>query len=131
MILSMIKNTPDQTCTTTELTHTTAKVAQTPEKKQKQLTVEWKDSSIIVNNMNSLPNTKEYLLKEYVDVFQGIGTLPGGPYHIRLKQYYQPVQHPPHSVTLVMQKAYMAELDRLLLQCLTSEVHDHRKWAYL
>ena len=28
---------------------------------------------------HSLPTTKDYLLQEYVDVFQGIGTLPGGP----------------------------------------------------
>ena len=27
---------------------------------------------------HSLPTTKDYLLQEYVDVFQGIGTLPGG-----------------------------------------------------
>ena len=38
---------------------------------------------------NSLPTTKEFLLKEYVDIFKGIGTLPGGPYHIRLKEHYQ------------------------------------------
>ena len=35
------------------------------------------------------------MLKEYSDIFKGIGTLPGGPYHIRLKEQYKPDQHPP------------------------------------
>ena len=35
---------------------------------------------------HSLPTTKDYLLQEYADVFQGIGTLPGGPYRIQLKE---------------------------------------------
>ena len=33
---------------------------------------------------------KEYILKEYHDIFKGVGTLPGGPYHIRLKEQYRP-----------------------------------------
>ena len=39
------------------------------------------------------------MLKEYSDVFKGIGTLPGGPYHIRLKEQYKLVQHPPQICT--------------------------------
>ena len=53
------------------------------------------------------------MLKEYSDVFKGIGTLPGGPYHIRLKEEYRLVQHPPRSVPVAIQSAYRAELDRL------------------
>ena len=44
---------------------------------------------------HSLTMTKDYLLQEYADVFQGIGTLPGGPYRIQLIEGYKPVQHPP------------------------------------
>ena len=40
---------------------------------------------------HSLPTTKEYILKEYADVFTGIGTLPGTAYHIELKEDYNPV----------------------------------------
>ena len=32
-----------------------------------------------------LPTTNEYILHEYADVFKGVGTLLGGPYHIKLK----------------------------------------------
>ena len=38
------------------------------------------ESLTITGKTHSLPTTKDYLLQEYADVFQGIGTLPGGPY---------------------------------------------------
>ena len=42
--------------------------------------------------------TKEYLLKEYKDVFTGIGLFPGQPYHIEVDDSIPPVQHPPRQV---------------------------------
>ena len=58
--------------------------------------IKWNQDSIELNGkVHKLPITKEYMLKEYSDVFKGIGTLPGGPYHIRLKEQYRLVQHPP------------------------------------
>ena len=69
-------------------------------------------SSVTINGKtHPLPTTKEYILHEYADVFKGVGTLPGGPYHIKLKDSYKPVQHPPRSVPLGMQSAYKAKLD--------------------
>ena len=65
------------------------------------------------------------MLKEYNDVFKGIGTLPGGPYHIRLKEQYKPVQHPCRSVPVVMQTAYKAELNRLPKEGIITEVKEH------
>ena len=35
---------------------------------------------------HSLPTTKEYILKEYADMFTGIGTLLGPAYHIEFKR---------------------------------------------
>ena len=75
-----------------------------------------------------MPTTKEYILHEYADVFKGIGTLPGGPYHIKLKDSYKPVQHPSRSVPLGMQSAYKAELDRLVREGTITEVHEHTEW---
>ena len=77
-----------------------------------------------------MPTTKEYILHEYADVFKGVGTLPGGPYHIKLKDSYKPVQHPPRSVPLGMQSAYKAELDRLMKEGIITEVHEHTEWIY-
>ena len=72
--------------------------------------------------------TMPHILHEYADVFKGVGTLPGGPYHIKLKDSYKPVQHPPRSVPLRMQSAYKAELDRLEREGIITEVHEHTEW---
>ena len=54
--------------------------------------IKWNTDSIQINGKtHKLPITKEYILKEYPDVFKGVGTLPGSPYHIRLKEQYRPV----------------------------------------
>ena len=89
----------------------------------------WNQDSIELNGkVHKLPITKEYILKEYSDVFKGIGTLPGGPYHIRLKEQYKPVQHPPRSVPVAMQDAYKAELERLSNEGIITEVKEHTEW---
>ena len=66
-----------------------------------------RDSIILNGKTHSLPTTKEYLMKEYKDVFSGIGTLPGGPYHIELKENYKAVQHAPHQVSIQSFKDYL------------------------
>ena len=49
--------------------------------------IEWRNSEVMVNERaHKIPTTKEYLLKEFADIFQGVGSLPGPPYHIRLKK---------------------------------------------
>ena len=70
-----------------------------------------------------MPTSKEYILHEYADVFKGVGTLPGGPYHS-----CKPVQHPSRSVPLGMQPAYKAELDRLVKEGIITEVHEQTEW---
>ena len=74
--------------------------------------VSWCKNSVTINGKtHPLPTTKEYILHEHADIFKGVGTLPGGSYHIKLKDSYKPVQHPPRSVPLGTQSAYKAELD--------------------
>ena len=95
----------------------------------KSAQVSWCKSSITINGKtHPLPTTKEYIVHEYADVFKGVGTLPGGPYHIKLKDSYKPVQHPPSSVPLGMQSAYKAELDRLVKEGIITKVHKHTVW---
>ena len=91
--------------------------------------IKWNTDSIELNGKtHKLPITKDYMLKEYSDVFKGIGTLPGGPYHIRLKEQYRPVQQPPRLVPVAMQTAYKAELDRLTKEGIITEVKEHTEW---
>ena len=95
----------------------------------KSLQVSWCKNFITIDGKNHpLPTTKEYILCEYADVFKGIGTLSGGPYQIKLKGSYKPVQHPLRSVPLGMQSAYKAELDRLVKEGIITEVHEHTEW---
>ena len=97
--------------------------------KPKSPQVSWCKSSITINGKDHpLPTTKEYILHEYADVFRGVATLPGGPYHIKLKDPYKPVQHPPRSVPLGMQSAYKAEFDRPVKEGIITEVHGHTEW---
>ena len=92
--------------------------------------VSWCKNSVTIDGKNHpLPTTKEYILHEYADVLKGIGTLPGGLYHIKLKGSYKPVQHPPRSVPLGMQSAYRADLDRLVKEGIIMEVHEHTEWV--
>ena len=124
-----LKTTPrtDQTAQEEHRAATKAKTSTTHEPKSAQ--VSWCISSVPINGKTlPLPTTKDYILHEYADVFKGVGTLPGRPYHIKLKDSYKPVQHPPRSVPLGMQSAYKAQLDRLLKEDIITEVHEHTEW---
>lgn len=87
-----------------------------------------KEKITINGKTHSLPTTKDYLLQEYGDVFQGIGTLPGGPYRIQLKEGYNPVQHPPRQVAVSLKPPYKAELERLTQLGVIKEVREHTEW---
>ena len=109
--------------------------ATTQEKQSKQTDepilpkIKWNKDSIELNDkVHKLPITKDYILKEFLDVFKGIGTLPGGHYYIRLKDDYKSVQPPPRSVPIAMQPAYKAELNRLTKEGIITEVHEHTEW---
>ena len=67
-------------------------------------------------------------MKEYKDVFSGIGTLPEGPYQIELKENYKAVQHAPHQVAVSLKSAYKADLQRLFDAGIITEVHGHTEW---
>ena len=70
--------------------------------------------SITINGKTyPFPATKEYLLREYADLLQGIGTLPGRNYHIPLKKDFKPIQHSPKQVAVSLKPAYKVEHDRL------------------
>ena len=92
-------------------------------------TVKHNRNSITLNGKtHSLPTTKEYLMKEYKDVFSGLGILLGGPIYIELKENYKAVQHAPCQVAVSLKSAYKAELQRLLDAGIITEVHGHTEW---
>ena len=86
-------------------------------------------SSIAIDGItHNLPLTKDYVLTTFKDVFDGIGTLPGGEYHLRLKPDAQPVQHPPRQVPEKKKAAYKAELDRLVDIGVITKEDGHTQW---
>ena len=127
--MDSLQSTPslNQTVQKEHRAATEAKSSTAHEPKSPQVTL-CKSSVTINGKTHPLPTTKEYILHEYADVFKGVGTLSGGPYHIKLKDSYKQVQHPPRSVPLRMHSAYKAELDRLLKEGIITEVHEHTEW---
>ena len=127
--MDSLKMTPKTDQTAKEEYRAAIKAKTSTTHKPKSAQVSWCKSSITINGKtHPLPTTKEYILHEYADVFKGVGTLPGGPYHIKLKDYYKPVQHPPRSVPFGMQSTHKAELDRLVREGIITEVHEHTEW---
>ena len=127
--MDSLKTTPNTDQTAQEEQRAATRVKSTTAHGPKSPQVSWYENAVTINGKtHSLPTIKEYILHEYADVFKGVGTLPGGPYHIKLKDSYKPVQHPPRSVPLGMQSAYKAELDRMVKEGIITEVHEHTEW---
>ena len=127
--MDSLKTTPTTDQTAQEEHRAATRVKSSTPHGPKSAQVSWCKSSVTINGKtHPLPTTKEYILHKYADVFKGVGTPPGGPYHIKLKDPYKPVQHSPRSVPLGMQSAYKAELDRLVKEGIIKEVHEHTEW---
>ena len=127
--MDSLKTTPTSDQTAQEEHRAATRVKSTTAHGPKSLQVSWCKNAVTINSKtHPLPTTKEYILHECADVFKGVGTLPGGPYHIKLKDSYKPVQHPPRSMPLGMQSAYKTELDRLVKEGIITEVHEHTEW---
>ena len=89
--------------------------------------IKWNtDSTELNGKVHILPITKDYILREYNDIFKGIGTLPVGPYYITLKEQQPPP--PQSSVQVAMQSAYKTELNRLVKEGIITEVEENTEW---
>ena len=106
------------------MTHAHLKAIMTKAAKQREtsrpsqdkihLNIQLLDGAVLINGKkHNLPVTKEYILKEYNDVFCGIGTLPGDEYHIKLKKNYEPVKYSPRPFPIKLKLAYKEELQQL------------------
>ena len=88
--MDSLKTTPKTNWTAQEEHRAATKAKTSTGHEPKCAQVSWCKSSITINGKtHPLPTTKEYILHEYADVFKGVGTLPGGPYHIELKDCMQ------------------------------------------
>ncbi|GFV54887.1 transposon Ty3-I Gag-Pol polyprotein [Trichonephila clavipes] len=73
--------------------------------------------------------SKNELIKQYKDVFTGVGEFPNEPYHITLKDNAVPVIHPPRRVPLALQPKLKSTLDRLEKEGIVSKVNKPTDWV--
>ena len=57
--------------------------------------------------------TKEAIIKEYKDVFEGLGCM-GESYHIDIKPDIKPVVHPARKVPVALREPLKKELEKLV-----------------
>lgn len=84
---------------------------------------------IIDGTSYQVPTTKEFILHEYKDVFDGIGRLPGPKYHIQLKEGYEAVQHRSRVVPHALRQAYKEQLDKLVQDGIITPVTEYTEWV--
>ena len=73
--------------------------------------------------------TKESVLKNYSDIFQGLGKFPGEPYKLRLKPDSTPAKHRPRKVPLHLQDAFHEEVKRLVEIDILEPVNKPTEWV--
>ena len=73
------------------------------------------------------PVTREYILKEYKDVFTGLGCLPGD-YHIEIDEQVRPVHHAPRRIPVPLRAKMKAKLDELEQSGIIKKVTTPTDW---
>ena len=79
--------------------------------------------------MSRLPLTKQDVLSQYSDCFEGIGCFPGDPYRFHLKPDHKLARHAPSKVPVHLETAFKEEIDSLVKQGILEEVKEHTDWV--
>ena len=72
---------------------------------------------------------KESVLKNYSDIFQGLGKFPDEPYKLRLKPDSTQAKHRPQKVPLHLQDAFHEEVKRLVEIDVLEPVNEPTEWV--
>ena len=75
-----------------------------------------------------LVTSKEQILHEYPDVFEGINSFPGPPYHIQIDPNVTPKQTPCHPIPVHLKEAFKQEVDKMLQAGELKPVHETTPW---
>ena len=76
----------------------------------------------------NLITSKDQILQEYPDVFQGIGCFPGPPYSIKLDTSIPPKQTPCRPIPVHLKQAFKQEIDKMLQAGILKPVHEATPW---
>ena len=71
-----------------------------------------------------LITSKEMIMQEYPDVFQGIGKFPGPDYHIQLDPSIPPKQTPCQPIPIHLKVQFQQEINKMLQAGVLVPVHD-------
>ena len=72
--------------------------------------------------------SEEWILKEYCDVFEGLGCMDG-LYHMEVDETVRPVVHPPRKVPVALRDRLKEELDKLVKEGIITPVTEPTKWV--
>ena len=78
--------------------------------------------------VTKMVTSKEQILYEYPDVFEGIVSFPGPPYHIQLDPSVTPKQTPCHPIPVHLKEAFKQEVDNMLQAGELKPVHKATPW---
>ncbi|XP_014677266.1 PREDICTED: uncharacterized protein K02A2.6-like [Priapulus caudatus] len=76
---------------------------------------------------SKVPLTKEVLMEEFKDVFEGTGRLPGS-LHLEIDTSVPPVVHPPRRVPIALKEALRVELEDLVKKSIIAKVTTPTDW---
>ena len=85
--------------------------------------------SILQNQLQDCPLSKQDILDVYSDVFTGIGKFPGMPYKFQLKENAKPVRHAPRKVPIHLQDTFHNEIRNLEKLGILEETKDVTEWV--
>ena len=102
---------------TSNIDHPRKMKVQVPVQKQEvisQLSDQHHHTQGTTTTMPKLVTTQSQILKEYPDVFKGIGKFPGPPYHIHVDPGVTPKQTPCRPILIHLKDAFQKEISKML-----------------
>ena len=85
--------------------------------------------SIVKDELQRAPLTKERITDVYSDVFTRIGKFPSEPYKFQLKENTKPVRHAPRNVPIHIQEAFHKEIRNLKQLGILEPVTEVTEWV--
>ena len=82
-----------------------------------------------VDVQTNTPLTREKLLSDYLDCFEGLEKINMKPYHITLEPNAEPAIYPPRSVPVHLRELYKQELDKMLELGTVAQVETPTAWV--
>ena len=72
--------------------------------------------------------TKEQILSNYPDIFEGIGRFSGPPYHIQVNQNITSKQTPCWLAPIYLKETFKKEIDKMLQACIIKLIKEATLW---